>query len=362
VTQFKSRDINLDVAALLLDMAAVSSESQRGFGYKRAARAILRLDRQLTPLVEAHTFRSVPGIGPTTDRIARELIYDGRSAFVEQAVRAAGKVDVVAKLRELRRHYLSRAAVQEVLSRRAAPSRKRYRGDLQMHSTWSDGKVSLEEMALACRDLGYEYIAVTDHSQDMAMVQGLTPERAREQWIEIDEIRERVDGIAILRSAEIDILKDGSLDMPDDIIEQLDVVVISVHSFMDQDRKTMTERVLRAMQHPCVDILAHPTGRRINRREPFQMDVESVLEAAADLGIAVELNANPNRLDLSDVHVHRAKELGIPVVISTDAHSPKGLEDMRFGVDQARRGWLGREDVLNTRSLEDFRTWLARRA
>ena len=236
------------------------------------------------------------------------------------------------------------------------------KGDLQMHSTWSDGAVSLEEMALACRDLGYEYIAITDHSQAMAMVQGLTPERAREQWAEIDEIRERIDGIEIFKSVEIDILKDGSLDMPDDVLEELDVVVISVHSFMDMDRSTMTDRVLKAMAHPAVDILAHPTGRRINRREPFEMDVEAVLEAAADLGVAVELNANPNRLDLRDTHVYRARELGVPVVISTDAHAPRGLTDMRFGVDQARRGWLAPEDVLNTRSLSDFRAWLTRRA
>ncbi|KPJ81462.1 MAG: hypothetical protein AMS19_08180 [Gemmatimonas sp. SG8_23] len=236
------------------------------------------------------------------------------------------------------------------------------RGDLQMHSTWSDGMVSIEEMALACRDLGYAYIAITDHSQAMAMVQGLTPERARAQWEEIDEVRERIDGIEILRSTEVDILKDGSLDMPDDVLEELDVVVVSVHSFMDQDRKTMTERVIKAMQHPCVDILAHPTGRIINRREAFAMDVEAVLTAAAELEVAVELNANPNRLDLSDVHVHRAKELGVPVVISTDAHKPAGLENMRFGVDQARRGWLGPDDVLNTRSLSKFKKWLARRS
>jgi DNA polymerase (family 10) len=235
------------------------------------------------------------------------------------------------------------------------------RGDLQMHSTWSDGKASVEEMARACLERGYEYFALTDHSQVMAMVQGLTPERAREQWSEIEEVQERVPGIRILKSVEVDILKDGSLDMPDDVLEQLDVVVISVHSFMDQDRKTMTERVLRAMQHPSADILAHPTGRRINRREPFELDVEAVLEAAAELSLAVELNANPNRLDLRDVHVHRAKELAVPVVISTDAHSPKGLADMRFGVDQARRGWLEAGDVLNTRSLEEMMGWLGRR-
>ncbi len=235
------------------------------------------------------------------------------------------------------------------------------RGDLQMHSTWSDGKASLEEMTRACRDLGYEYLAVTDHSQAMAMVQGLTPERAREQWEEVEEVRQRVTGIDLLRSAEIDILKDGSLDMPDEILEGLDLVVISVHSFMDQDKTTMTARVLKAMMHPTVDILAHPTGRLINRREPYALDVESILEAASELGVAVELNANPNRLDFSDVHVHRAKELGVPVVISTDAHAPAALQNMRFGVDQARRGWLEAADVLNTRSAKEFGKWVARR-
>ena len=235
------------------------------------------------------------------------------------------------------------------------------RGDLQMHSTWSDGKASVEEMARSCLERGYEYFALTDHSQAMAMVQGLTPERAREQWAEIEQVQELVPGIRILKSVEVDILKDGSLDMPDDVLEQLDVLVISVHSFMDQNKKTMTDRVLRAMQHPSADILAHPTGRIINRREPFELDVEAVLEAAADLSLAVELNANPNRLDFSDVHVHRAKELAVPVVISTDAHSPRGLADMRFGVDQARRGWLEASDVLNTRSVEEMMGWLGRR-
>ena len=236
------------------------------------------------------------------------------------------------------------------------------RGDLQMHSTWSDGKVSLEEMVRACRARGYEYLAITDHSQAMAMVQGLTPERARAQWEEIEEIRARVEGIEILRSVEIDILKDGALDMPDEILEELDMVLVSVHSLMDQDEATMTDRVIRAISHPSVDILAHPTGRIINRREPFAMDVDAVLTAAAELGVAVELNANPHRLDLSDVHVHRARELGVAVVISTDAHGPDGLDNMRFGVDQARRGWLGPSDVLNTRSLDELRAWLRRRS
>jgi len=236
------------------------------------------------------------------------------------------------------------------------------RGDLQMHSTWSDGDTTIEEMARACHQRGYEYMAITDHSQVMAMVGGLSPERARQQWQEIDVARERVPGIEIFRSIEVDILEDGELDMPDDVLEELDLVVISVHSFMSQDKRTMTDRVLRAMSHPSVDILAHPTGRQINKREPFPLDVEAVLEAAADLSVAVELNSNPRRLDLKDVHVQRAKELGVPVVISTDAHSTAELGYMRFGVEQARRGWLGRSDVLNTLSVEKFKKWLGRRA
>ena len=236
------------------------------------------------------------------------------------------------------------------------------RGDLQMHSTWSDGRNTLEEMVVACRDRGYEYVAVTDHGPSLAMVQGLTADRARLQWEEIDEVRRRVDGIRVLRSVEVDILRDGSLDLPDEVLEEMDLVVASVHSFMDLDRGEMTERVLRAFAHPAVDILAHPTGRIINRRKPFPMDVEAVLQAAADQGIAVELNANPNRLDLSDVHVHRARELGVPVVVSTDAHSVRGLDVMRFGVDQARRGWLEARHVLNAWPLAEFEAWLGREA
>ena len=235
------------------------------------------------------------------------------------------------------------------------------KGDLQMHSTWSDGKASVAEMARACLEKGYEYLAITDHSQAMAMVGGLTPERARAQWEEVAEAQERVPGVRILRSAEVDILKDGTLDLPDEILAELDVVVVSVHSFFDMDQATMTERVLRAVRHPLVDILAHPTGRILNRREPFALDVEAVLAACAEADVAVEVNANPHRLDLSDVHASRARELGVQVVISTDAHTPNGLDHMRFGVDQARRGWLEARHVLNTRPLADFEAWLRRR-
>jgi DNA polymerase (family 10) len=170
-----------------------------------------------------------------------------------------------------------------------------------------------------------------------------------------------VEGIRIFKSLEVDILKDGSLDMPDEILAGLDLVLVSVHSFMDMGRTEMTDRVLRALEHSEVDILAHPTGRILNRRTPFQMDVEAVLQAAAEHQVAVELNAHPQRLDLHDRHVRRAKELGVKVVINTDAHSIQDLNLMTYGVEQARRGWLEPGDVLNALPLKGFEAWMGRR-
>lgn len=236
------------------------------------------------------------------------------------------------------------------------------RGDLQMHSTWSDGANPLNEMAEACRERGYEYFSITDHSQAVTVARGLTPERVREQWEEIDEVRQTVKGIHLFRSLEVDIMKDGSLDMPDDILYGLDLVLVSVHSFMNMTLVEMTDRVIRALEHPAVDILAHPTGRILNRRQPFAMDVDAVLQAAASLNVAVELNAHPSRLDLHDGHLRRAKELGVKVVISTDAHSAQALGLMTYGVDQAGRGWLEKGDVLNTLPLAEFQSWTRRRS
>lgn len=236
------------------------------------------------------------------------------------------------------------------------------RGDLQMHSTWSDGTNSIREMAEGCKARGYEYLSLTDHSQAVTVAGGLSPDRVLAQWEEIDRIREELAGIQLFRSLEVDILKDGSLDMPDEILEGLDIVLVSVHSFMSMDKTEMTERVIRAIQHPQVDILAHPTGRILNRREPYAMEVEAVLQAAAELEVAVELNAHPQRLDLHDGHVHRAKELGVKVAINTDSHSIRDLDLIRYGVDQAKRGWLEPSDVLNTLSLADFERWTQRKS
>jgi DNA polymerase (family 10) len=233
--------------------------------------------------------------------------------------------------------------------------------DLHMHSTWSDGKFSIEDMARACEARGYRYLAISDHSPALAMVQGITPEKAADQWKEIDNVQEGLDGITIFKSLEVDILRDGSLDMTDEVLEGLDLVIISVHSLMDMDQATMTDRVITAMQHPNVDIVGHPTGRLLGRREPFRLDMDEVLRAASELDVAVEINANPNRLDLSDIQARRAKELGVMISINTDAHSVQRLDHMSYGVDQARRAWIEKDDVLNTMTVDRFREWLLRR-
>lgn len=234
------------------------------------------------------------------------------------------------------------------------------RGDLHMHSTWSDGADSIEEMARAALERGYEYIAITDHSPAVRVAGGLGPEELEEQWEEIDRVREEVAGIRILRGLEIDILRDGSLDLPAEYVERLDLVLVAVHSRFGLDKKEMTDRIIKGISHPGVDILVHPTGRLINRREPYEVDIDAVLEAAAELGVAVELNAHPDRLDLNDIHLRRAKELGVKVSIGTDAHSTTGLENMRYGVDQARRGWIETDGVVNAMSWSKLERWLQR--
>ncbi|MCL7965584.1 MAG: DNA polymerase/3'-5' exonuclease PolX [marine benthic group bacterium] len=226
------------------------------------------------------------------------------------------------------------------------------RGDLQMHSTWSDGKNSIEEMLEACAAKDYEYFALTDHSKALAMTGGMDDEKLARQWEEIDEIVETHDEIRFLRSMEVDILAEGDLDLEEEWLERLDVVVVSVHSRFNLPEKDQTERILAAVRHPHVNILAHPTGRIINERDPFPFDLDAVFEACAEHSVAVELNAHPSRLDLKDTHLMRAKEKGAKIVISTDAHRVGELDLISYGVEQARRAWLGPADVINTWPLK----------
>lgn len=222
------------------------------------------------------------------------------------------------------------------------------RGDLQMHTTASDGRNSIEEMAAAAKKLGYEYILITDHSKAVTIANGLDGERAIEHIAEIKAARKKVKGIEIWAGTEVDILGDGELDYPDDILRRFDIVLASIHSRMTQPGEEMTARITKALANPYVRILGHPTGRYVLRREPFNFDLERVLAAAKQAGVVVEVNASPERLDLCDRHARLARERGLKLVISTDAHQPKHFENMRYGVVTARRGWAEKKDVINT--------------
>jgi DNA polymerase (family 10) len=235
------------------------------------------------------------------------------------------------------------------------------RGDLHVHSDWTDGTATIEEMAAAARACGYAYMALTDHSRRQTMSHGLDPARVARQAREIDRINAKLEDFTILKGIEVDILKDGALDLPDSTLAKLDVVIASVHSFFDLTREEQTERMIRAMRNPYVTILGHPTGRLIGEREPYDIDMDRVLAAAADLGCCVEINAEPDRLDLNDLHAHAAKSKGVMLAVSTDAHSVHAFKYVRFGVDQARRGWLTAADVINTRPLAELRKLLRRR-
>lgn len=234
-------------------------------------------------------------------------------------------------------------------------------GDLHMHTDATDGKDTLDAMVAAARARGLKYIAVTDHSQRVTMANGLNPARVREQWAAIDRMNERLRGFRILKGIEVDILEKGGLDLPDDVLAEADWVVASVHYGQNQPREQITKRIVDALRHPAVSAIAHPTGRLLNRRKPYEVDLDAVFQAAREAGKFLELNANPMRLDLNDVHCAAAKQHGVPIVISTDAHSTHDLEKMRYGVLQARRAGLTKADVVNTRPWNEVRKLLGRR-
>ncbi len=233
------------------------------------------------------------------------------------------------------------------------------KGDLHAHTRATDGHDSLEAMAQAARALGLSYLAITEHSRRLAMAHGLDPRRLAEQCDAIDRLNERLDGIVLLKGIEVDILEDGSLDLPDQSLEQLDIVVAAVHSRFDLPRARQTERILRAMDHPHFTLLAHPTGRMIEEREPYDVDMLRVIRHARQRGCFLELNAHPERLDLLDIHCRMAQEEGVLVAINSDAHARADFANLRFGVGQARRGWLTAQDVLNTRPLAELKKLLA---
>ena len=234
-------------------------------------------------------------------------------------------------------------------------------GDLHVHTGWSDGLGSLAEMAAAAQHRGLKFMAVTDHSKRVAMANGLDAARLRKQWAEIDKLNQTLEGFTLLKGVEVDILERGGLDLDDDVLAEADWVVASLHYGQSQPRDEITRRVIQAIENPHVSAIGHPTGRMLRRRKPYEIDLEAVIKAAAACGKLLELNAHPSRLDLDDVACAAAKASGVPVVISTDAHRADGLDAMRYGVLQARRGGLTRDDVANTRPWPELKKLLGKR-
>ena len=233
------------------------------------------------------------------------------------------------------------------------------KGDLHDHTDWSDGRDPMELMLAAAAERGLEYVAITDHSVGRGIANGLSVERLKMQAASLQKIGDRFNGMRVLHGTEMDIRADGSLDYDDDVLEELDWVIGSIHSGMGQDAETMTRRIVKAMQNPHVTVIGHLSTRLIGQRPPIEADYDAILRAAAETGTAMEINASPERLDLKDTLVYRARELGVPLVISTDAHTTEALDNTRFGVAVARRGWCEARHILNALPLGGFLEYLA---
>jgi DNA polymerase (family X) len=273
------------------------------------------------------------------------------AASEEEIYRALGLDWIPAELRENQGEL--EAAAEHRLPRLIETSD--LRGDVHMHTHATDGRNSIEEMAEAAIARGYEYIAITDHSKNLAMVNGLDDQRALQHLQRIREVDERMQGkIRVLTGIEVDILADGEIDLSNEVLAQMDVVIASVHSHFQQSKEQMTERLLKALENPYIRILGHLTGRLLLRRDSYEMDMQAVLKQAAAAGVAVEHNAYPDRLDLCDLELRRARELGTKIVINTDSHHTSDMDAIQYGIRQLRRAWLRKEDVLNTLPVSDF--------
>jgi DNA polymerase (family 10) len=238
---------------------------------------------------------------------------------------------------------------------------KDIKGDLHTHTKATDGKNTLKEMAEAAKEKGYSYFAVTEHSKKVAMAGGLNEKDLEKQIGEIDELNKKMKKIKIIKGIEVDILENGTLDLPDDILKELDLVICAIHYNMNLSKKKQTKRILKAMENPYFNILAHPTGRMINKRSGYDIDMDEIMKEAAEKGCFLEINSNPDRMDLSDKYVRKAKDAGVKLAISTDSHSTGNFDYIKYGVAQARRGWMGKADIINSRSWKQLEKLLYRK-
>jgi putative hydrolase len=350
--------MNLELAGLLFDLVHVAGEKNpRAFGYKRAAKAVLRLDRQVTPLVTSNTFRAIPGIGPTTDRIARELIHDGRSEFVGRMVREAGKEESLATLRALRRNFLSRAAVADILKRRGGPSRAKYRGDFQMHSVWSDGAETIESIVQELLSRKWTCAGITDHSYGLSIAGGMSMAHAVEQHREIDALNAKYRGqFRLFKGIEANIRQDGTVDMTPEELRLFDFVVASPHSLL---RKGIdqTARMVGAVSQPGVCILGHPQGRRYNVRPGVSANWDQVFAVAARRKVAIEIDGSWDRQDVHYELAARALEHGCIFALDSDAHSHPEYNFVDIAIAHAKLAAIPQQRIINYWSDEEILDW-----
>ena len=367
------RGLTINRARALADAIAAELDGEvagdvrrwRDLVYELAIVTTTPPDLQSSPLLVAVL---EPGVAVTVEGIPVEITVAERHAYGTALLRATGSPEYVASLGPLP-EAPTEEAVYSALGLswlppelRESPLREApdlvtvddIRGDLHVHTTWSDGKASVAEMAAAAIERGYEYLAICDHTPNVRVVPGLDADALRRQAEEIAEVNERVAPFRVLRGTECDIRRDGELDLPDDVLAELDWVQLSLHAGQREDEVPLTRKVCEAMKHPAVRCLSHPKGRIINHRPPNALNLEAVIQVALDHGVAIETNGLPDRLDLRDQEVRVCVEAGVPIVCSTDAHSVRGLGNMQLSVATARRGWASAADVLNTRPLTEI--------
>jgi histidinol phosphatase-like PHP family hydrolase len=358
-------DTNSVVAGLLRDMAALQTSPQRTWGYKRAAAAIRELGEPIERLLALDgTLRKIPHIGPSSTRIILEVLKTGRSATVEEAVERSSKAKEIGRSRELSEGFLSRAQVIAALENRRlkGPRRGDYRGDLQMHSVWSDGSQTLEAIVEAGLALGYEYSAVTDHSYGLPIARGVSMAQLSQQHAAIDRLNARFAGrFRLLKGIEANIRADGSIDMEPDELRRLEIVVAAPHSAL-RSSGVQTERMVRAVSTDGVHILGHPRGRKYGSRAGIAADWDAVFDSAARTGVAIEIDGDPSRQDVDHTMARRALRAGCLFALDSDAHSTGELRYAETAIAHARLAGVPRDRVINCWPTSRLLEWAARRS
>jgi histidinol phosphatase-like PHP family hydrolase len=354
-------DVNAVVGGLLRDLAFAQTDQAKTFGYKRAAAAILGLETELTDLIAATgSLPRISGIGPSSARVIREVLESGQSSTVERAIDESGRRSDIDRRRSLRTHFLSRAAVIRVLQDPAqlGPSISDYRGDLQMHSEWSDGRPSLEDIVRACQERGYTYAAVTDHSHGLKIAGGMSMDEAARQRLALSNLNTWAESFRLLQGIEANIGADGHLDLSDDEARQFEIVLAAPHSGLRR-AEDQTGRLVAAVENPAVRILAHPRGRIAGSRAGIVANWRLVFDRAASLGVAIEIDGDPARQDLDYAFAQTALAAGCLFALDSDAHTTDQLTYAETALAHARLAGIPAERIVNCWPLERLLAWLA---